>query len=170
MDDTPEQTTAQAALILRDPVPGDLGFVVHRQAVLYAREYDWDWTFEALASEIAAKFIQDFKHGRERCWIAELDGAIVGSVFVVQDDDDTAKLRMLYVEPSARGHGLGRRLVDECMVFARAAGYRRMVLWTNDCLIAARRIYVDKGFALIAEEPHSSFGKNLVGQVWARDL
>ncbi len=156
--------------LLRDPHPGDLGWVAHRQAVLYAREYGWDWTFEALVSEIIGRFVNDFDAARERCWIAESEGEIVGSVFVVREDDVTARLRMLYVEPSARGLGLGRRLVEECIRFARTKGYDRMVLWTNDNLEAARRIYETTGFSLDDEEPHFSFGKQLVGQTWSRDL
>lgn len=155
---------------LRDPVPGDIGQIVSGQARLYAQEYGWDWTFEALVAEIAGHFIRDFQPGWERCWVAEHQGQIVGSVFVVRQDLDTAKLRMLYVEPSARGLGLGRRLVDEALRFATAKGYRRMVLWTNDILVSARRIYEAAGFELIEEDRHHSFGKDLVGQVWARDL
>lgn len=158
------------AFILRGPEPGDLGQVVHRQAALYAREYGWDWTFEGLISEIAGQFVRNFDPASERCWIAEMEGEIVGSVFVVREDEHTAKLRMLYVDPVARGKGLGRTLVEECLRFARAKGYRRMVLWTNDILVSARRIYEAAGFELIEEEPHRSFGKDLVGQVWERTL
>lgn len=165
-----QHATRKQPYLLRDPAPGDLGRVVTGQAEIYAREYGWDWTFEALVAEIAAHYIRDFIPGRERCWIAERDGAVVGSVFVVRHDDDTAKLRMLYVDAAARGLGLGGRLVDEAMAFARAAGYRRMILWTNDVLVSARRIYEAAGFTLIEEEPHRSFGKDLVGQIWARDL
>lgn len=158
------------AYVLREPRPGDMGWVVHKHGELYAREYGWDWTFEALVAGIVAKFVDEFVPGKERCWIAERDGESVGSVFVVRQDDETAKLRMLYVDPSARGMGLGRRLVDECLAFARQAGYRRMVLWTNDVLVSARRIYQAAGFTLQEEERHHSFGKDLVAQVWARDL
>ncbi len=156
--------------ILRDPAPGDLGLIVQQQALLYTREYGWDWTFEALLAEIVARFAREFIPGRERCWVAERDGEIVGSVFVVRQDDETAKLRMLYVDAAARGLGLGRRLVDECLRFAQQAGYRRMVLWTNAGLDAARRIYEAVGFELLEEEPHHSFGKDLIGQNWGRDL
>jgi DNA-binding MarR family transcriptional regulator/N-acetylglutamate synthase-like GNAT family acetyltransferase len=156
--------------ILRDPAPGDLGLVVQQQALLYTREYGWDWTFEALLAEIVARFAREFVPGKERCWIAERDGAVVGSVFVVRQDDETAKLRMLYVDASARGLGLGRRLVEECLRFAREAGYRRMVLWTNVGLDTARRIYETLGFELLEEEPHHSFGKDLVGQNWGLEL
>ena len=164
-DDPVERT-----FVLRDPGPGDLGWIAHRQGLLYAREYGWDWTFEALVAEIVGQFAKTFVPGRERAWVAEMEGEVVGSVFVVRQDEDTAKLRLLYVDPVARGLGLGRRLVDECLGFAREAGYRRMVLWTNDVLVSARRIYESAGFSLIEEEPHRSFGQNLVGQVWGHDL
>ncbi|MDP0926942.1 bifunctional helix-turn-helix transcriptional regulator/GNAT family N-acetyltransferase [Paracoccus onubensis] len=166
LGDDPDDRT----FILRDPRPGDLGWIMHRQGMLYAREYGWDWTFEALVAEIVGQFVKEFAPDRERCWIAEMEGEVVGSVFVVRQDDETAKLRLLYVDPAARGRGLGRRLVEECIRFAQAKGYRRMVLWTNDILISARRIYEAAGFTLIEEEPHHSFGKDLVGQVWGRNL
>ncbi len=161
---------ARPEFILRDPAPGDLGLIVQQQALLYTREYGWDWTFEALLAEIVARFAREFIPGKERCWVAERDGAVVGSVFVVRQDDETAKLRMLYVDAAARDLGLGRRLVDECLLFARAAGYRRIVLWTNAGLDAARRIYESVGFRLLEEEPHHSFGKDLVGQNWGLEL
>lgn len=157
-------------LILRDPGPGDLGWIVHRQAVLYHHEYGWDWTFEALLAQVVAAYVEAHRPGRERCWVAERDGEIVGAVFVVHHDDDTAKLRLLYVEPTARGNGLGHHLVDECLRFARTAGYRRLTLWTNDVLTAARRIYTAAGFELVDEQPHQSFGQSLVGQTWAKAL
>lgn len=158
------------ACVLRDPRPGDMGWIVHRQAVLYAQEYGWSTEYEALVAEIVAKYLREFDPVAERCWIAEKDGKMVGSVFVVRQDEATAKLRLLYVDPLARGLGIGSRLVDECLRFARLAGYRRMTLWTNSVLTAARRIYERAGFRLIEEEPHHSFGKDLVGQVLARDL
>lgn len=158
------------AFTLRELRPGDMGWVIHRQTVLYAQEYGWNNEFEALAAEIGAKFIREFDPALERAWIAERDGQIVGAVFVVRQDDTTAKLRMLYVESSARGLGLGARLVDECLAFARQAGYTRMVLWTNSVLVSARRIYEHAGFELLEEEPHHSFGHDLIGQVWGRDL
>ncbi|QEH31726.1 Mycothiol acetyltransferase [Aquisphaera giovannonii] len=156
--------------LLREPRPGDLGWIVHRQAVLYAEEYGWNAEYEALAAEIVAKFVRELDPKSERCWVAEKGGKVAGSVFVVRDDDATAKLRLLYVEPEARGLGIGRRLVDECLAFARLAGYRRMTLWTNSVLAGARRIYEEAGFRLIKEEPHRSFGKDLVAQTWCRDL
>jgi DNA-binding MarR family transcriptional regulator/GNAT superfamily N-acetyltransferase len=166
LGDTPDDAT----LLLREPEPGDLGLVVSRQARLYAEEYGWNRDYEALVAEIVAGFVRDFDPARERCWIAERDGEVVGSVFVVRQDDAVARLRLLYVDPMARGLGLGRRLVDECIRFARGRGYRRLVLWTNDCLVSARRIYQAAGFRLTGEEPHHSFGKDLVGQTWELDL
>jgi DNA-binding MarR family transcriptional regulator/ribosomal protein S18 acetylase RimI-like enzyme len=160
----------QADCVLRPHRPGDMGFVIHRQAVLYHQEYGWDESFEALVAEICAGFIKSFEPGRERCWIAEIDGEIVGSVFLVRQSDEIAKLRLLYVEPKARGLGLGQRLVRACIGFAREAGYAQLTLWTNDILHAARQIYVAEGFRLVAEEKHHSFGHDLVGQNWALDL
>jgi len=156
--------------IVRDPQPGDMGWIVHRQAVLYAQEYGWNTEYEALVAEIVARFVRDFDSAWERCWIAEQDGKVVGSVFLVRQDETTAKLRLLYVDPCARGLGIGTRLVDECLRFARRVGYRKMVLWTNSVLTDARRIYDRAGFELVEEEPHHSFGKDLVGQVLAREL
>jgi GNAT superfamily N-acetyltransferase len=156
--------------ILRDPQAGDMGWVVRQQAVLYTREYGWNSEFEALVAEIVAKYLRDYDPSAERCWIAEKDGKAVGSVFVVRHDAETAQLRMLYVDASARGLGIGHRLVDECLRFARGVGYKRMMLWTNDILTDARKIYEKAGFTLVEEEAHHSFGKDLVGQIWARDL
>lgn len=155
---------------LRDLRPGDLGWVIHRQARLYAEEYGWDHSFEGLICEIAAQFVREFRPGLERGWIAERGGEIVGAVFVVRADDETARLRMLYVERSVRGLGLGRQLVDECLRFAKAAGYRRMILWTQDVLVAARRLYRSAGFRCIEEQRHDGFGKPMQSEVWTREL
>lgn len=157
-------------ITLRPHRVGDMGWIVHRQAALYAAEYGFDTSYEALISDIVATFLKTFKPDRERCWVAERGGTIVGSVFLVEAAPGVAKLRMLYVEPAARGAGLGRRLVAECIAFARAKGYGRLELWTNDILTAARRIYQDAGFTLIAEEAHRSFGRDLIGQTWVLDL
>jgi GNAT superfamily N-acetyltransferase len=147
--------------------PGDLGWVIERHGLLYAREYGWDTDFENLVGRIAVEFAERHDGGRERGWIAELDGRPVGCVFCVRGGEETARLRLLLVEPEARGHGVGRRLVGACLEFARAAGYQRMELWTNDVLVSARRIYEAEGFVLDAEERHRSFGHDLVGQTFS---
>jgi DNA-binding MarR family transcriptional regulator/predicted N-acetyltransferase YhbS len=158
-------------LVLRPPAPGDLGWVVERHGYRYAAEYGWDTTFEALVARIVADFAERDDTKREAAWIAELDGERVGCVFCTAADvEDTAQLRLLIVEPSARGAGVGTRLVDECLRFARRAGYRRITLWTNDVLLAARRIYERAGFRCDRREPHHSFGHDLVGEYWSRDL
>ena len=159
-----------APYLLRTHQPGDMGWVISRHAALYAQEYGWDETFEALVAEIAARFIRNFDAKRERCWIAERDGRNVGSVCLVRKSETVAQLRLLIVEPEARGLGIGKRLVSECERFARRAGYRKIVLWTNDILDAARHIYEEAGYRLVRAEPHHSFGHDLVGQYWERRL
>jgi DNA-binding MarR family transcriptional regulator/GNAT superfamily N-acetyltransferase len=166
LDDAPPSPPA----ILREPCPGDMGWVVQSHGALYASEYGFDSSFEGLVAEIAAKFLAAFDASRERCWIAELDGAPVGSIFLVRATDDVAKLRLLLVDPAGRGQGLGQRLVAECIAFARACGYRKITLWTQSILVAARSIYQHAGFVLVATEPHRSFGQSLIGETWEMEL
>jgi DNA-binding MarR family transcriptional regulator/GNAT superfamily N-acetyltransferase len=161
--------------IIRPHRPGDIGWVISRHGALYAEEYGWDETFEGMVAEIAGGFLKGFDARRERCFIAEREGRVVGSVFLVKGPDKdseggSAKLRLLYVEPNARGLGIGARLVEECRLFARAAGYRRIVLWTNSVLASARRIYEAAGYRLTASGPHHSFGHHLVGETWELEL
>ena len=167
LGDEPEAATPY---LLRLHEPGDLGWIVHRQAILYTEEYGWDGTYEALAAEIVAQFIKSFDPKRERCWIAEKDGERVGGVFVAKASDELAKLRLLHVERQARGLGIGKRLVAECIRFARQAGYQKMTLWTQSNLLAARGIYKHHGFQVVREEAHHSFGKDLVAETWELDL
>jgi len=174
----PAAARSPRPVLLRAHRPGDIGWVIARHGVLYADEYGWDSSFEALVARIAADFIERFDARREACWIAERDGANVGSVFLVQARDEAthavidgvAQLRMLLVEPTARGLGLGERLADECQRFARRAGYRKIMLWTNSLLLAARGIYAKQGYVLVGSEAHHSFGHDLVGEIWERAL
>lgn len=168
--ETLQDTPPGSGYVLRPPEPGDLGWVIERHGALYAHEYGWDATFETLVARVVADYADQRDPTREAAWIAEVDGQRAGCVFCVPHDEATAKLRLLLVDPSARGLGIGARLVDECLRFAHRAGYRRMTLWTNDVLTAARRIYERAGFELVDEEPHHSFGHDLVGQNWARTL
>lgn len=153
-------------ITLRTHRPGDMGWIVQQHGALYAREYGWDISFEGLCAEIAAEFLKNFDPARERCWIAEIDGKQVGSVFLVKKSDEVAKIRLLLIDPAARGHGLGKRLVDECIAFARSCGYRKITLWTQSILLAARGIYQSAGFVHVATEPHRSFGHDLIGETW----
>ncbi|MHA2298815.1 MAG: bifunctional helix-turn-helix transcriptional regulator/GNAT family N-acetyltransferase [Candidatus Hodarchaeales archaeon] len=151
---------------LRIHGPGDMGWVTHRHGILYAREYGWDEHFESLVAHIVSEFINNYDPRRERCWIAEMGNEIVGSVFIVRVDEFVAKLRLLLVEPKARGMGLGSRLVEECIRFARQCGYQKIILWTNSVLVAARHVYEKKGFRLVDKESHHSFSQDLTGENW----
>lgn len=158
--------TAKPDYILRRDRVGDLGLVASRQGVIYEQEYGWDKTYEALVAKILVEFVGRNDTVNERAWIAERHGTILGSVYLMKEDVETARLRLLYVEPQARGLGLGKKLVSECTAFARVAGYKRIVLWTQSTLTAARKLYVGEGYQLMKQEPHHSFGKDLVGETW----
>ncbi len=153
-------------ITLREERPDDFADIEARQALLYAMDYDWDGTYEALVTKILTAYAANKDAKRERSWIAELNGEIAGSVFVMREDDDTARLRLLYVDKAAQRQGLGRKLVHACTSFARAAGYKRMLLWTQSMLTPARKIYADEGYRLIKSEPHHSFGQDLIGETW----
>jgi len=162
--------TPPPAAILRGPRPGDMGWVVQSHGALYASEYGFDSSFEGLVAEITAKFLASFDASRERCWIADIDGAQVGSIFLVRHTDDVAKIRLLLVDPAGRGQRLGQRLVAECIAFAKACGYRKITLWTQSILLAARKIYQDAGFVLVASEANRSFGQSLISETWELEL
>lgn len=159
-----------SGVALREPRPGDMGWVVQRHGALYAREYGWDWRFEGLVAEIVAGFVARFDPERERCWIAEREGMPVGSVLVARVDERTAQLRLLLVEPQARSEGVGRRLVQACIAFARERGYRRLMLWTQSDLLAARALYRSCGFVLTETAPHAKFGVPVTGETWELQL
>jgi GNAT superfamily N-acetyltransferase len=164
-------TTDELPIKLRSHRSGDIGWVVHRHGVIYAEQYGWDLTFEALVARVAADFIDQFDCARDCCWIAERGNTIVGAAFVVKTEQSAvAKLRLVYVEPTAQGQGIGRLLVERCMTFARDAGYKRMVLWTNDVLLPARALYQQFGFTMTEAKPYRGFGHDLVGETWERDL
>jgi DNA-binding MarR family transcriptional regulator/N-acetylglutamate synthase-like GNAT family acetyltransferase len=165
-----EDRPSDGAIVLRAPHSGDYGWIVQRHGALYAEEYAWDETFEALVARIVADYAESHDPKREAAWIAEVDGEPVGCVLCVRKDDETAQLRLLLVDPRARGRGIGAKLIDECLRFARRAGYRRMVLWTNDVLHDARRLYERADFELVESGPHHAFGHDLVEQTWARSL
>jgi GNAT superfamily N-acetyltransferase len=168
--DVLSDSPAPAGFVLRGPQPGDLGWIVQAHGALYAREYGWDESFEALVARIVADYAAEHDPRREAAWIAEVDCEPAGCVLCVRRDDDTARLRLLLVDPRARGRGIGGRLIEECLRFAARAGYRRITLWTNDVLHEARRLYERAGFELVESAPHHSFGHDLVEQTWARDL
>lgn len=158
------------SFILRAPKPGDIGWVIHRHGVLYASEYGWDWTFEALVAQVGSEFILKFRPARDCGWIAELDGRVVGSAFVVEKTAEIAKLRLLYVEPEVRGLGISRQLLNAALSFARTAGYQTMMLWTNRNLAAARGLYASAGFKMTLQEPYHGFGHDLEGETWELPL
>lgn len=157
-------------ITLRDPQPGDMGWVVEQHGEIYWREYGWDSRFEALVAGIVSGYVTHYQSDFEKCWIAEVNGVRAGSAFVVRKSKTTAQLRMLILTPQARGLGLGGKLCDECIAFARAIGYKKMTLWTNACLLAARAIYVKRGFKRVKSEPYQGFGHDLVGETWELKL
>jgi GNAT superfamily N-acetyltransferase len=161
---------SNANVILREPQPGDMGWVIEQHGKIYAKEYGWNWEFEALVADICADFVKNFQPEWERCWIAELDGQRVGSIFVVKKDGYTAQLRMLILAPHARGLGLGKRLSEEAIRFARAKGYQSITLWTNACLLAARGIYESLGFVRQTSEAYTGFGQALISETWTLKL
>ncbi len=165
-----DDTMPRPDVKLRAHRPGDMGWVVQQHGFLYAQEFGWDISFEALVAEIVAQFLKEFDSERERCWIAEIDGRQIGSVFLVRHSDEVAKIRLLLIDPAGRGLGLGKRLVEECIAFARSCGYCKITLWTQSMLLAARGIYESAGFVRVASEPHRSFGQDLIGETWERDL
>lgn len=165
-ENSKSKTSKSTPYILRGHKPGDMGMVIHKHGMLYDKEYGWDERFEALVARIAADFINNFNPKKEMCWIAEMNGEVVGSVFLVAGSETVAKLRLLLVEPKARGFGLGTHLVQECINFAKQVGYEKLVLWTNSNLLEARHIYRKAGFTLVSEEKHHSFGQDLVGETW----
>ena len=165
--------TNKPTITLRDPQPGDMGWVVQQHGEVYWREYGWDSRFEALVAGIVSSYVTNYQSDFEKCWIAEVDGVRAGSAFVVRKSPRstaTAQLRMLILTPEARGLGLGGKLTDACIAFAREKGYKKMTLWTNACLLAARAIYVKRGFKLVKSEPYQGFGHDLVGETWELKL
>lgn len=164
------QSNVNTPYMLRPHKIGDMGWITHRQGILYAQQFGWDGTYEALVAQITADFIRNFKPEREHCWIAERHGEMIGSVFLIEESEDVARIRLLYVEPKARGLGVGQTLVNECIQFAKQVGYSKIILWTNSILVSATRIYESFGFRLTSEDPHHSFGHDLVGQIWELEL